>query len=142
VILHRILSMDDRAAPFAKTRKIHRKYESAEDYTELIADLIKDTGKARVCDVARKMGITHVTVLKTVQRLVRDGDVIKDGGLVLTEKGEEMAMFCKKRHSTLSSFLRSLGVPEDVIAIDVEGIEHHISRVTLESIERHLYQSQ
>lgn len=130
--------MKSRADSFRETRKIHRQYESAEDYTELVADLIKSQGKARVCDIAREMGVSHVTVLKTIKKLIRDGYLIKNSELSLTEKGKVMATFSKKKHLVLSTFLLKLGVPEHIVATDVEGIEHHISNATLDAIEAHL----
>jgi DtxR family manganese transport transcriptional regulator len=35
-------------------------------------------------------------------------------------------------------FLLSLGVPSPVAHSDAEGIEHHVSRETLEAFEKHL----
>ena len=127
-----------RAAHFKETR-IQRHSEIAEDYTELIADLIQVQGQARVCDIAREMGISHVSVLKTLKRLIRDGYVMKkDHQIDLTPKGKEMAVFSKKKHLILSEFLLKIGVPESIAATDVEGIEHHISATTLEAIEVHM----
>jgi DtxR family manganese transport transcriptional regulator len=132
------LRSSQRAAHFKETR-IQRHSEIAEDYTELIADLIQLHGQARVCDIAREMGISHVSVLKTLRRLIRDGYVVKeDNQIDLTAKGREMAAFSKKKHLILSEFLLKLGVPEAIAATDVEGIEHHISGTTLEAIEAHM----
>ena len=128
--------MEKRAIPFRETRKIHKAVESAEDYTELIQDLIAENGKARICDLAKKMGISHVTVVNTVKRLIRDGYVVKNEDITLTEKGEKTARFSREKHQVLASFLRKLGVSESVIATDVEGIEHHISLETLRAIEK------
>ncbi len=130
------LKCSQRAAHFKETRN-NRLYEIAEDYTELIADIINVQGYARVCDVAREMGITHVSVLNTLKRLIRDGYLEKnsDGTIDLTSKGTEMAFFSKKKHQILSKFLKLIGVPEHIAATDVEGIEHHISSTTLEAIE-------
>ncbi len=129
----------ERALHFKKARTI-RLYETAEDYTELIADLIKTHKEARVCDIARQMGISHVSVLKTLNKLIRDGYVKKDAHklITLTLKGKKMAAFSKKRHLILSEFLLKLGVPEHVVATDVEGIEHHISATTLTAIKIHM----
>jgi|694.fasta_scaffold24531_1 DtxR family manganese transport transcriptional regulator len=128
-----------RAAHFKETRN-NRLYEIAEDYTELVADLIQTQGHARVCDIAREMGISHVSVLKTLKKLIRDGYLEKNshGTIYLTPKGSEMAFHSKKKHQVLSQFLIWLGVPEQIAATDVEGIEHHISSTTLEAIEAHM----
>lgn len=128
----------ERALHFKETR-IQRHREIAEDYTEMIAELIQMHGKVRVCDLAKQMGISHVSVLKTIRKLIRDGYLIKDEGeMELTLKGSETAAYSKKKHTILSEFLRKLGVPEDIAAIDVEGIEHHVSPETLQALENHM----
>jgi DtxR family manganese transport transcriptional regulator len=42
-----------------------------EDYVELIADLLASTGEARPTDIARRLGVSHVTAVKTISRLKR-----------------------------------------------------------------------
>ena len=129
-----------RAKPFIATREHHLK-EAAEDYTELIADLIESVGEARVCEVARHLGVSHVTALRTVQRLQKEGYVTtaNQRPIKLTAKGKKLASFSKKRHEILLNFLLSIGVPEETAVIDVEGMEHHVSKETLEAMERKLY---
>jgi Mn-dependent DtxR family transcriptional regulator len=72
-----------------------------------------------------------------VQRLDSEGllKYEKYRGLVLTTAGETLARNIMLRHHLLSDFLRMLGVDEDVIYHDVEGMEHHISSQTLHAIE-------
>ncbi|WP_068471264.1 iron dependent repressor, metal binding and dimerization domain protein [Candidatus Protochlamydia phocaeensis] len=132
------VSGSQRAAHFKETR-LQRLTEVVEDYTELIGDLIQAKGHARVCDIAREMGISHVSVVKTLKKLMRDGYILKEEHhIYLTPKGQEMAAFSKRKHLILFEFLIKLGVPESIAAIDVEGIEHHISATTLSAIEAHL----
>lgn len=130
---------NERALYFREARN-NRLSEIAEDYTELIADLIEIQGQVRVCDIAKAMGISHVSVLKTIKRLIRDGYLAKipDKHIELTPQGKQMAIFSKKKHRILSTFLLQLGVPEHIVAIDVEGIEHHISPTTLNAIVTHM----
>lgn len=125
------------AVPFKITRSHHSR-EAAEDYTELIADLIEQKNEARTCEVAERLGISHVTAIRTLRRLQRDGfvKVAPHKPIELTPKGKRTASYCKHRHRLLVEFLLKLGVPQKVAEIDVEGIEHHISEVTLECIER------
>src|ERR1019366_3879997 len=52
-----------------------RSVETAQDYVEAIADLTASLGEARVVDLARQMGVTHVTVNRTLGRLKRAGFV-------------------------------------------------------------------
>lgn len=132
---HRNKKNSDRAEHFKETRN-NRQNEIAEDYTELIDDLVKNSGQARVCDISREMGISHVSVLKTLRKLKRDGYIKEDSqSIELTSKGIEMAAFSKKKHMILSKFLSKLGVPDHIAATDVEGIEHHISSITLNAID-------
>jgi CRP-like cAMP-binding protein len=44
-----------------------------EDYVELIADLLASAGEARPTDIARRLGVSHVTAVKTISRLKREG---------------------------------------------------------------------
>jgi hypothetical protein len=56
----------------ARARKDHSQ-ELAQDYVEMIAELIAETGEARLIDLARGLGVTHVTAGRTLQRLQRQG---------------------------------------------------------------------
>ena len=49
----------------------------------------------------------------------------------LTSKGKQLAEFCKKRHGIVFDFLVSLGVDLETAKNDAEGIEHHVSPLTL-----------
>lgn len=126
-----------RAKPFVVTRAQHLT-ETAEDYTEMIADLIKHKGEARTCDIARHMSISHVTALKAIRRLQNEGylETAPHKPIVLTQKGKNLAAFAKKRHSLLIEFLKKLGVAEEIATADAEGMEHHISPQTLKAIKR------
>lgn len=121
-----------QAEYLSQTRREHAS-EIAEDYVEAIADLIHETGEARVVDLAKRLGVTHVTVIRTVARLQQAGFVTSQPyrAIFLTEKGRHLAAECKSRHETVVSFLRSLGISERVAEMDAEGIEHHVSAETL-----------
>jgi DtxR family manganese transport transcriptional regulator len=126
-----------QAANLSQTRREHAS-EIAEDYVEAIADLVAETGEARVVDLARRLGVTHVTVIRTIARLHKRGFVTAKPyrAIFLTEKGRTMATTCKARHNTVVAFLRSLGIPEHVAERDAEGIEHHVSPETLATFKR------
>lgn len=121
-----------QAASLRHTREVHAG-EVAEDYVEAIADLGVSRGEARVVDLARRLGVTHVTVNRTVARLQQAGLVTSEPyrAIFLTDKGQKLATLCKERHETVAAFLRSLGIPENVSERDAEGIEHHVSQETL-----------
>ena len=115
-----------------------RHTEIAEDYTEMIADLIKDTGEARVVDLAERFGVTSPTVNSIIRRLVRDGFVESKPyrSIFLTDKGKKLAEFSKKRHEIVFRFLIALGVDLEIAKNDAEGIEHHVSSETLKVFEK------
>ncbi len=121
---------------FRETRAHHHQ-EAAEDYTELIYDLIESNGEARIGEIARQLGISHVTALRTIARLQKLGFVqtSKQRPVKLTPQGLRLAKYAKERHQILVNFLIWLGVPPRVAEIDAEGAEHHISRTTLSRIK-------
>ncbi len=121
----------------SRTREEHSE-ETAEDYVELIAALIAETGEARAIDMARRLGVTHVTVGRTIQRLQRDGFVTTQPyrSIFLTDSGRKLAEKARRRHETVVNFLRSIGVPESVAQSDAEGIEHHVSAETLAAFRK------
>jgi DtxR family manganese transport transcriptional regulator len=122
---------------FRKTRKDHAS-ELAEDYVELIDDLIVEFGEARVVDIADRLGVSHVTANKTIARLQRDGWVLKRPyrSIFLTDEGRRLAADVRRRHALVFDFLRHIGVADRQARIDAEGIEHHISEATLRAMSR------
>ncbi len=132
-------SAASRAESFRATRH-HHSTETAEDYTELIADLLEEHGEARTVGIARALGISHVTALRTIRRLQAEGYVTTSPHqpILLTEKGAALAKHAKARHLLLVDFFIQLGVPADVAEIDVEGAEHHLSDVTLARIRAYM----
>ena len=125
------------AEVFRRSRR-DRAAETAQDYVEAIADLSASLGEARVVDLARRLGVTHVTVNRTLARLKKIGLVNMEPyrAIFLTEAGHKLAEECKQRHKTVTAFLRSLGISEKVAELDAEGIEHHVSPETLATLER------
>ena len=128
-----------KAKQFKALRKQHS-LESAEDYTELIHELIEESGEARTGQIAKELGISHVTALRTIKRLQQQGYVTtsRQKPVELTSKGKKLALYSKEKHEILLEFLIKLGVPKKVADIDVEGIEHHVSKITLDRIKKFL----
>jgi len=116
-----------------------RNSETAEDYTEMIADLIRNVGEARAVDLAKHFGVTGPTVNSIIRRLVRDGLVVSKPyrSIFLTDKGKILADYCKKRHEIVYDFLIKIGVNSDTAKNDAEGIEHHVSAETLSVFEKY-----
>ena len=133
----RLPAPDQRATNFHHTRRA-RKSEIAEDYVELIADLIDDGGEARAVDIARGLGVSHATVIKTIGRLQRDGLVVTKPyrAIFLTDEGRRLATWSRTRHELVVQFLLAIGVSEETAHADAEGMEHHVSAETLGAFER------
>jgi DtxR family manganese transport transcriptional regulator len=111
-----------------------------EDYVELIADLMAAHGEARATDIAKRMGVTHPTALKSITRLKREGLVTSRPyrGIFLTEAGQELAQRVRARHRLMVEVLLALGVPAEAAEADAEGMEHHASEATLAAFSRFL----
>jgi DtxR family manganese transport transcriptional regulator len=111
-----------------------------EDYVELIADLLASAGEARPTDIARRLGVSHATAIKTITRLKREGLATARPyrGVFLTESGHELAARVRARHRLVVDVLLALGVPVEAAEADAEGIEHHVSETTLRAFGRFL----
>ena len=124
---------------FNRTRQDHRQ-ELAEDYCELIYQLVEAEKPPRAVDLAETMGVTQVSASKTLKRLRDAGYVMFEPYrcVELTEKGVALARASMRRHELVVGLLVRLGVPNDVAQTDAEGIEHHVSDATLDAISRFL----
>jgi DtxR family manganese transport transcriptional regulator len=134
-----LVDADTHVESFRQTRH-NRRTELVEDYVELIADLIEQTGEARVVDLAGRLGVTKSTVNNTVQRLQRDGLLSSKPyrSIFLTEKGQALATASRERHALVREFLVALGVDAETAEADAEGIEHHVSDATLAAFRLYL----
>ena len=122
----------ESAAKFDRIRRAHQS-EVAEDYVEMIADLIAEIGEARTVDLAARFGVTSPTVNAIIQRLQRE-DLVETRpyrSIFLTDAGHALAKEARARHRIVRDFLVAIGVPETIAEEDAEGIERHVSAETL-----------
>lgn len=131
--------IETHAEAFQKSRD-DRRTELMEDYVELIADLIEDSGEARQTDIAQRLGVTQPTVAKMLKRLAEESLIRQRPyrGVFLTEEGHRLAAATRRRHEIVESLLCRLGIDPDTARKDAEGIEHHVSEKTLKAFERFL----
>tara|TARA_B100000575_G_scaffold253193_1_gene221630 strand:+ start:198 stop:668 length:471 start_codon:yes stop_codon:yes gene_type:complete len=130
------MTPDTQAGHFRQARQA-REAETIEDYVELIADLIDESGEARAVDISKRIGVTSATVNKMITRL-QQLDYVKAQpyrSIFLTERGREIAEKCRKRHHIIVRFLIELGVSDETAWADAEGIEHHCSEETLKAFQ-------
>jgi Mn-dependent DtxR family transcriptional regulator len=108
-----------------------------EDYLERIYKLIDEKGYARVSDIAEGLEVHPSSVTKMIQKLDKDEYLVyeKYRGLILTPKGKKVGKRLVDRHHLLEQFLGMIGVREEHIYKDVEGIEHHLSWDSITCIE-------
>lgn len=128
-----------QAHRFEKTRSA-QSTALLEDYVELISDLLASAGEARPTDVARRLGVSHATAIKTIARLKREGLATSRPyrGVFLTEAGAALAERVRERHRLVVDLLVAVGVPADSAEADAEGIEHHVSDVALDAFRAFL----
>ncbi len=127
------ISPDDR---HRRTRRDHET-ETAEDYVEAVAEIGTESGKCRIVDLAKRFGVSHVTVIRTVARLQEEGLLSTEPyqPIELTSKGTALANRARRRHEVVLEFLLAIGVDAATAAIDAEGIEHHVSPQTLKKLK-------
>lgn len=128
-----------QARRFGKTRTA-QSTALMEDYVELIADLLAADGEARPTDVARRLGVSHATAIKSISRLKREGLATSKPyrGVFLTEAGHDLAGRVRARHRLVVDVLIAIGVPREAAEADAEGLEHHVSEVTLAAFAKFL----
>jgi DtxR family Mn-dependent transcriptional regulator len=112
--------------------------ESQEDYLEMIS-FLSDTGKVRVTDIARRLGVSKPSVLTALKSLEEKALINheKYGRVLLTEKGKGLAVEIREKHELLKKFLRlKLDVSEANAEKDACRMEHILSEETFEMIKK------
>lgn len=99
-----LVDADAQVESFRQTRS-NRRSELAEDYVELIADLIDHDGEARQVDIAQRLGVAQPTVAKMLKRLAADGLIQQRRyrGVFLTPAGKSLAERSRERHQIVES---------------------------------------
>ena len=117
--------------------KIH---ESAENYLETILMIKNKKGSVRSIDIANELDFSKPSVSVAMKNLRENGfiDVDSNGYITLLDKGQEIAEKMYERHTTLSKWLISLGVPEDIAVEDACRIEHVISKESFRAIKEYI----
>ena len=119
--------------------RVRHRDERDEDYVEAIYRLRARPQGIRVVDLQRVFGVSHVTVIRALDRLEKDGFVTRgEGGILLTDAGNRLAEDCYERHLVVECFLLALGVSKEAALRDAEGIEHHLGEESLAAMRRFL----
>jgi len=112
--------------------------ESAENYLETILILEKKLPKVRSIDIANELNYSKPSVSVAMKNLKNNGyiEINDDGSIKLSKKGLEIAEKMYERHTLLSDWLVSLGVPGNIASEDACRIEHVISTESFEAIKK------
>lgn len=115
--------------------KIH---ESAENYLETILVLQKRTGAVRSIDIANELEFSKPSVSIAMKQLREHGYIRVDenGFITLLAPGLAIAEKIYERHTVLTEWLTSLGVPPQIAAEDACRIEHILSAESFEAIRK------
>ena len=114
-------------------------HESGEMYLEAIHVLTKNKGHVRSIDVSEYLGYSKPSVSRAMG-ILRSGGYItvdKNGGIVLTAAGLEIAEKIYARHTLLTKLLMQIGVSEETAAEDACKLEHAISDESFEALKKY-----
>lgn len=115
-------------------------HESGEMYLEAIYVLHEKTGFVRSIDISEYLGYSKPSVSRAMG-ILRTGEYIQvdtDGGITLTEKGQDIARKIYARHKLLTDLLVRIGVSEKTAAEDACKLEHAISDESFEALQKYL----
>jgi len=115
-------------------------HESGEMYLEAILVLSRKNGFVRSIDVSEYLGYSKPSVSRAMG-ILKSGEYIqmeKDGSIILTESGREIAEKIFERHTVLSRLLIKLGVSEETATEDACKMEHAISDESFDAIKRYM----
>jgi len=100
-----------------------------EEYIKVVSFLQGKNGRARTTDVANKLGIKPSSATEMLKRLNEKG-LIKYKpyyGSTLTKEGKKIAKKLNAKYEIIKNFLQSIGIKEEIAAIDACNIEHILS---------------
>ena len=114
--------------------------ESDENYLETILILSNKLPVVRSVDVANELDFKKSSVSIAMKNLKSNGHItVTDAGFIyLTESGREIAEKVYERHRFISSWLISLGVPEDIATEDACKMEHIINNESYAAIKDYI----
>lgn len=113
--------------------------QSAENYLETIYMLLQRNGEVRSIDIANELEFSKPSVSVAMKNLREHGyiEMTSDGYITLTDSGREIAERMYERHTLITRWLVSLGVPEQVASEDACKIEHVLSAETFRAVKKH-----
>ncbi|MFC2135057.1 metal-dependent transcriptional regulator [Bacteroidota bacterium] len=115
---------------------------STEDYLKVIYNETRSCGEAvSTSKLAQKLEISSAAISDMVKKLAKQGYVeyAKYKGMVLTRKGEKIALKVIRRHRLWEAFLiKSLGFSWSEVHQLAEKLEHNSPDILIEKIDEYL----
>ncbi|MDD6369643.1 metal-dependent transcriptional regulator [Galactobacillus timonensis] len=107
-------------------------HESSEDYLEAILMIREEKGNVHSIDIANLKGFSKASVSIAMKKLRENGYIAmdKNGLITLLAPGERIAEDTYKRHRTLTSLFKKIGVDPETAENDACRVEHDISELT------------
>lgn len=110
---------------------------SMEDYLEMIYRLSMKSGFTRINELSDALNVHPPSATRMVQRLGKLNllKYEKYGVIILHDEGKSLGELLLKRHKIIETFLRTMGIPEEILLKETEKIEHTISEDTARCFE-------
>lgn len=120
---------------------------ATEDYLEMVCRLARSDEEGasetmrpvRICELAEKLHVSPSSASRMAQSMSLRGfvDFKRYGFITLTAAGAEMGDYLIRRHKVVLEFLEWLRGDRDCFE-EAERIEHHLSRRTVEAMEKRM----
>ena len=115
-------------------------HKSAEDYLEKILMIQNKNGIVRSIDIAKYLEFSKASVSVAMKKLKESNYIVidKNGDIVLTKKGLEVAAKIYERHEVLAAIFMNIGVDEKIAYEDACKVEHDLSDETFEALKNYV----
>jgi DtxR family Mn-dependent transcriptional regulator len=114
------------------------KRKTIEEYVEVICLLEEEDGRAQTGRIASEMRVRPSSATEMLQKLQEEGLLRYEtyAGATLTPSGQRLAWELRRRHAVIADFLEIIGVDRGVANADACEIEHHVSRESIEQLQK------
>jgi Mn-dependent DtxR family transcriptional regulator len=116
----------------------HTLSASMEDYLEMIFRLSLERGFTRINELSETLNVQPSSATRMVQKLGIMGLIQYEryGVILLRAEGKRLGELLLKKHESIESFFRSIGVSEESVLSETEKVEHTLRPETVECMER------
>jgi DtxR family Mn-dependent transcriptional regulator len=114
------------------------KRKTIEEYVEVIYLLEEEEGRAQTGRIASEMRVRPSSATEMLQKLQEEGLLRYEtySGANLTPAGQRLARDLRRSHGVIADFLEIIGVDKDVADADACQMEHHVSRESVEQLQK------